>query len=111
IDACIKSQFLNDVIALHCSTGDADCAAALQFGKLSDDAADGTGCSGYDDRLARFRLAMLVQANPGGGAWHSRHPEITGQRNELGVDLQERVAGRPRILLPTELAEDEVAAR
>src|SRR5262249_41960030 len=111
VDAGVEAELFADETALRIATGDADCAAALDPGDLSNDRADRAGGGGNHHGRALLRPSALAEAHVGGHARHAEHPERAGERRPLGVELAQARPVRGRVFLPAPEAEHDIARR
>ncbi|HET6223151.1 MAG TPA: hypothetical protein VFE11_13345, partial [Dongiaceae bacterium] len=97
------------MVAFGLAAGDADGAAAADLGKLPDQAADRARRGRDHNRLARLRLADVIEPDPGRGPGHPDDAEIGGEGKLPARDLAQAAAVARRIELPAEPADDEIA--
>ena len=109
VEAVVETEFVDHVTAFVGAAGDADDAAALELGDLSDDRADGAAGGADHDRFAGLGLADVEQPHIRGKSGHSQHAERERRFRHGRIKLDEALAVGDRVALPAGLAEHQVA--
>src|SRR5262249_46532488 len=107
VNTGVKAQFVDDIRTFLIAAGDADGAATLDLGDLSDHAADRTRGSGDDYRLTWHWSADVEQGNVGRHSWHAQNPQEIRNWALLGVDLAHSFAIGDSEFLPTVVAKNQ----
>src|SRR5690606_17798180 len=106
--AGVEAELILDERALLRPTGNADSTAAGELRKLAHDLPYGArGCRDHD-RVARFRLADLEEAEIGREPRHAENAVRSRDRRHRRVDLP-RAAAADTIFLPADPLFDDVA--
>jgi hypothetical protein len=106
------------VVAVHSAVGafvraarDPDCPTARELGDLADDLPDCSRRARDDDGVARQRPADVEQAEVGRKAGRPYDMESERRRIEHLRNPPQRATARDRVLLPAELADDQISRR
>ena len=87
VDAGVKAELIDHVVALVLAACNADDAATTGFGQCAVSAANGTTGGAHGHRLTRLGGNDLDQTIPGGHAGHADCAQVVRQRHMGGVDL------------------------
>ena len=111
VDAGVKAQFVDHVIAFVFATSNAHHAAAACFGQCTISAAHSTARRAHGHGLACFGRDDFHQAIPSGHAGHADRAEVMRQRYMAGVHLAQgaqNIGINDAVFLPAPHAHDLV---
>src|SRR3546814_19316880 len=98
VDRGVHAGLVQQPPAFLVRAGRADDPAALDLGALATERADRARGARHDPGLARFRLAVIEQADIGGSARHADPPDPSTRRPPLRIALRPARAGAAGII-------------